>query len=623
MLETMKDKGTKEMNEEQVQYAKFEQFCEATLVEKGRSISEAADQIETLEADIAAATSEAARLTEEIAGHASDIETATADKAKATEIRKTTRSDFVATLKDYTESIDAVGRAVKVLKEKSSSFVELKAVRQLKTLPPAAAEHLDGYMGTNLLEAAPKPKTYEFQSGGVIGMLEGLQDKFVDERVTLEKEEATKRHTYELLVQGLDAQLAQFAKDQDQKTQVKAKKLQAKAEAEGDLAEAKSEKATDEKYAKDLKMTCSKKATAFDERQKLRKEELEALSKAQDIISSGAVAGSAEKHLPSLLQQKSSLAFLRSWAQRPAELEQVSRFLQERATELKSRVLSATAVRAQADPLSKVKGMIEQLITKMQEQAKEEATKKGWCDTELSSNKAIREEKTDAVESLQSDIDEMTATIAKLGNEAVTLNEEVTQLTAAMANATEIREKEKQKNSETVSDAKEAQEAVAQALQVLKEFYAKAGDATSLIQSDAPETFSEPYTGMGGESGGVIGMMEVIQSDFARLQAETESAEEAAKKEYNEFMEDSKVDKATKSKTAEHKTGKKKTKIQELTASKGDLQGTQKELDAANAYFDKLKPDCLDTGASYAERKQQREEELKDLETALKMLSNV
>lgn len=36
-----------------------------------------------------------------------------------------------------------------------------------------------------------------------------------------------------------------------------------------------------------------------------------------------------------------------------------------------------------------------------------------------------------------------------------------------------------------------------------------------------------------------------------------------------------------------------------------------------------LPEDCLDTGASYAERKQQREEELKDLETALKMLSNV
>jgi len=624
MLETMKDKGTKEMNEEQVQYAKFEQFCEGTLAEKGTSIKEAADQIETLEADIEAATSEAARLTEEIATHAADIESASAEKATATELRETTRSDFVATLKDYTESIDAVGRALKVLKEeKSSSFLELKAVRELKTLPTEAAEHLDSYMGTNLLEAAPEPKTYEFQSGGVISMLEGLQDKFVDERVTLEKEEAKKRHTYEMLVQGLDAQLAQFTKDQDQKTQVKAKKLQAKASAEGDLEETKSEKASDEKYAKDLKATCAKKANAFDERQKLRKEELEALSKAQDIISSGTVAGSAEKHLPSLLQRKSSLAFLRSWGPRPAELDQVTRFLQQRATELKSRVLAATADRAEADPVAKVKTMIEQLITKMQDQANEEATKKGWCDAEVASNKAIREEKTDAVDSLKSDIEELTSVIAKLGKEAVTLNEEVTQLTAAMANATEMRQKEKQKNFETVRDAKEAQEAVAQALQVLKEFYAKAGEATSLIQSDAPETFSEPYTGMGGESGGVIGMMEVIQSDFARLQAETEAAEEAAKAEYEEFMEDSQVDKATKSKTAEHKTGKKQTKTQELTASEGDLQGTQKELDAANAYFEKLKPDCLDTGASYAERKQQREEELKDLETALNMLKNV
>lgn len=31
----------------------------------------------------------------------------------------------------------------------------------------------------------------------VISMLEGLQDKFVDERVSLEKEEAKKRHSYE------------------------------------------------------------------------------------------------------------------------------------------------------------------------------------------------------------------------------------------------------------------------------------------------------------------------------------------------------------------------------------------------------------------------------------------
>ncbi|CAL1157219.1 unnamed protein product [Cladocopium goreaui] len=630
MLETMKEKGTKEMNEEQVQYAKFEEFCKGTLAEKGASITSAADQIETLEAEIESATSEAARLAEEIGGHAADIEAASKEKQNATELRETTRSDFVATLKDYTESIDAVGRALKVLKaeKKSSSFLELQAVRDLKTLPISAADSLDAYIkGSSLIEAAPEAKTYEFQSGGVISMLEGLQDKFVDERVSLEKEEAKKRHSYEMLVQSLDAQLAQSKKDQDAKVQFKAKKLQAKASAEGDLDETKTEKASDEKYAKDLKATCSKKAAAFDERQKLRKEELEALTKAQDIISSGAVAGSAEKHLPGLVQTATSLAFLRSFSARPEQLEQVTRFLQQRAESLKSRVLSATAERAAADPIAKVKTMIEQLIVKMQDQANEEATKHGWCQAELASNKAMREEKTDQVDSLQSEIEELSSSIAKLGEEAVTLNEELTQLTTAMANASEIRQKEKQKNADTVRDAKEAQEAVAQALQVLKEFYAKAGAATSFLQTKTteavPETFSEPYTGMGGESGGVLGMMEVIASDFARLQAETQAAEEAAKAEYEEFMEDSKVDKATKSKTAEHKESKKLSKSQELMATETDLQGTQKELDAANAYLEKLKPDCLDTGASYAERKAQREEELKDLETALKMLETV
>merc|ERR1712100_699791 len=91
---------------------------------------------------------------------------------------------------------------------------------------------------------------------------------------------------------------------------------------------------------------------------------------------------------------------------------------------------------------------------------------------------------------------------------------------------------------------KAAQTAVASAMATLKEFYAKAGEATALGQE--PEIFDEPYKGMGGESGGVIGMLEVIQSDFARLESETKAAEDQAQKEYDEFMTDSEVDKAQK-----------------------------------------------------------------------------
>ncbi|CAE7701314.1 unnamed protein product [Symbiodinium sp. CCMP2456] len=652
MLENMKEKGVKEMEAEQVQYTEFSQFCEMTLAEKKKSIDDASDKLETLEADIESAAADADRLSTEIAGHVADIETTSGEKSNATAIREKERTDFRAALKDYTESIDAIRRAVKGLKaeDQKTALVQLSRARSMKLLPSAAADSIDEYLShhgpdgakSSLVmqqvkagtSAAEEPKTYEFQSGGVISMLESLEEKFVDERVSLEKEEATKRHAFEKLSQSLEAKLTQSKKEQEDKTQFKAKRMQNKASSEGDLEETKTAKASDVKYSADLQATCDKKSKAYKERQQLRQEEIDAIGKAKEIIASGAVAGSAEKHLPSLVQavqaaQSTALAFLRSEHHSPKQ-EQVAKFLQRRASQLNSRVLSSVASRVGADPIAKVRTMIEDLLAKLQSQANEEATKKGWCDAEMASNKATREEKSDASDALQSEIDETSASIAGLAEELTTLDAELAELSGAMQSATELRKSEEAKNVATIKDAKEAQTAVAEALTVLKDFYAKAGEATSLVETSSvmdaskPEVFSdEPYKGMGAEGGGVMSMLEVIEADFSRLQAETESAEEAGKKEYEEFMEDSKLDKATKTKTKEHKSSKKQAKSQELTMLQADLQGTQKELNAAKDYFEKLKPDCIDTGASYAERKAQREQELKDLQEAMDMLTSV
>merc|ERR1712157_575511 len=112
---------------------------------------------------------------------------------------------------------------------------------------------------------------------------------------------------------------------------------------------------------------------------------------------------------------------------------------------------------------------------------------------------------------------------------------------------------------------------------VLKEFYAKAAEATALIQ---------------------------------------QQPEASAQKEYDEFMTDSQVDKAKKSTDIEHKSAKKQDEEQALTTKRGDLEGTQKELDAALAYFDKLKPSCVDAGVSYEDRVSRRKEEIESLQEA-------
>merc|ERR1719262_1296609 len=158
--------------------------------------------------------------------------------------------------------------------------------------------------------------------------------------------------------------------------------------------------------------------------------------------------------------------------------------------------------------------MIKDLIVRLMEEANEEAEHKGWCDTELSTNEQTRKEKTAAVETLHAEIDELSASIAKGTQEITDLTAEIASIDKAVAEATEIRQSEKAENTQTISDSQDAQTAVAQAVTVLKEFYEKAAEATSLIQKKAePEIFDTEYEGMQSENGGVVGMLEVMQSE--------------------------------------------------------------------------------------------------------------
>merc|ERR1719414_1460012 len=122
-------------------------------------------------------------------------------------------------------------------------------------------------------------------------MLEKLLDKFVSERTTLEKEEMNSKHAFDMLMQDLKAQIDQATQDRGEKAESKAKKLQAKADAEGDLTDTTTTKEADEKYLADLTATCEQKASDFESRQQLRTEELEAIAKAIEILSSDQVTG--------------------------------------------------------------------------------------------------------------------------------------------------------------------------------------------------------------------------------------------------------------------------------------------------------------------------------------------
>merc|ERR1719482_2318121 len=58
-----------------------------------------------------------------------------------------------------------------------------------------------------------------------------------------------------------------------------------------------------------------------------------------------------------------------------------------------------------ADPFEKVKGLIEEMITKLVNEANQEATQKAFCDEEISKSKASQAEKNMKLDKLKSRLD--------------------------------------------------------------------------------------------------------------------------------------------------------------------------------------------------------------------------
>merc|ERR1719428_1653171 len=119
LLTGMLEKGKKEKHDEQVQFAAYKQFCDDTTVEKTRSIAEAEEKIEILKADIQKYTADAAQLTKEIAGLDEDISVWNGDVKAATKVREIEKADYDTLHKDYSESVDALQRAIAVLKKQA------------------------------------------------------------------------------------------------------------------------------------------------------------------------------------------------------------------------------------------------------------------------------------------------------------------------------------------------------------------------------------------------------------------------------------------------------------------------------------------------------------------------
>merc|ERR1719498_485681 len=240
----------KEKHEEMVRFSSFQQWCESTKAEKERDIKVASDQIEALEASITKNEADADKLGEEIGALNKDIDSWSSESKKSTAVRKSEKKEYEATHLDYSESIDALERAIQVLKKREKdvpqALLQVQKVVELKRVPGQVRHALSAFLQTSSSTeaSAPEANAYEFQSGSVVDMLEKLRLKFQDERLALEKAEMAAKANYQVLAQKLTASIADGKKRAADRTATKAARLEDAAKAKGDLAMTKNARTT-------------------------------------------------------------------------------------------------------------------------------------------------------------------------------------------------------------------------------------------------------------------------------------------------------------------------------------------------------------------------------------------
>jgi len=290
------------------------------------------------------------------------------------------------------------------------------------------------------------------------------------------------------------------------------------------------------------------------------------------------------------------------------------RFVRDLAQKQKSAVLAqlasrmAVAIRSgsgSSDPFAKVKSLISNMIEKLLKEAEEDATEKAFCDKEMGETEAKKADKEAAIEKLSTSIDSMSAKSAKLKEEVATLQKELAALAQAQAEMDKLRAEEKGLYDKNSAEMEKGIKGVQLALKVLNEYYAKADKAHS--SSD-------------GAGSGIIGLLEVCESDFSKGLAEMTATEETAASEYEKTSKENEITKATKDQDVKYKTKEAKGLDKDVTEATADRSGEQTELDAVMQYYGGLKERCIAKPESYAERVKRREAEIAGLKEALTIL---
>jgi len=619
MLSDLEQQIIKEGETAQKEYAAYAEWCEDRSRNLGFEIKTGKADGDKLRASIAQEVATIGSLSSKIDSLAAAIGVNEADLSAAGSIRATEAADFAAEQQELEETIDMLRRATAILERQSgASFAQLSGAQNLaqafevmmkaSMISTGDAARLTAFVqdadkNDDEAPGAPAATVYASQSGNIIDIMQDLTEKAEAQLADLRQKETSNKQNYELLKQSLEDEIANQNKELAEAKKGVAGASEGKATAEGALSVTSKELAADQKSKDGLHQACMTKASEFEAETRSRGEELGALAKAKAVIKEA--TGAALDQVSFV--QRSSIA-----SGRDLHRYEVVRLIRDLARKHNSGSLVQLASKMSAamqsgDAFEKIKGLISDMIARLEQEAGADATKKAFCDKELAESNQKKSEKTKEIAKLSSRIDQMSAKSTQLKDEVAALQSQLAKLAKSQADMDRIRQDEAATFAANKAELDKALAGVKAALKILTEYYAQEGKAHGAAE---------------GAAAGIISLLEVVEADFSKNLAQITSDEEEASAEYDELSKENEIEKTTKEQDVKYKVKESKRLDKfsgELTA---DRTGVQEELDAVQEYLSGIEAQCTEKAETYADRKEHREAEIAGLKEALQILES-
>jgi len=650
LIDELAAKVTADGEVEAKAYAEYIEWCDDASHNAQFAVDDATKEKAKQEAKIGELTSDISVADSKIGELAGAISTGETDLKNAALIREKEAADFAEGEKELVDGVETLGHAIGVLEKEMAknpaALAQFDTTQADKTLQ-ALSVVLDAasFAGTDkrklqsLLQAqqetadddaapgAPAAATYKSHTGGIFDVLEDMKEKAEGQLADLRKAESNTKHNYDLLRTSLEAQKDADTKDMNAQQAAKAGAEEDKAGAEGDLEiTVKTLKSSSDELAT-ARSTCMTVAADHEATIAARTEELKTIAEAKKILvetSSGAVSQTY-----SLLQLSSGFRLQNRMDLANSEVVTVVRQLAKKhhsaaLAQLASRI-AAVAKYGSAngdDVFSKIKGLISDMISKLEKEAGEEATEKSYCDEEMAKTAAKKSELDDDIAKLTSKIDQDSSKSAQLKEEVRVLESELASITKEQAEMDKIRMETHEDYTVSKKDLELGLTGVRKALHLLREYY---GGGASLIQDDAfmqQPAAPEHHSKSSGAGQSIVGILEVCESDFANNLAKEEQEEADAESNYQKMTQENKITVATKEQDVKYKTQESKSLDSTVAELSSDRETTNSELSAVLEYDGKIKERCIAKPETYEERSARRAAEIEGLKKALTVLND-